>query len=247
MSARLARKVAIVTGASRGIGEVVAETLAANGASVVVNYSHNGQLADELVRRIEEDGGRALAVQADVGKVPDLQALFQKTIEHFGRVDILVNNAGVLTTKPIDQITEEDFDRDLAINVKGTFFACQLAAKHLQAGGRVINFSTSVTGRMVPTYSLYAATKGAVEQITRQLAPELSSRQITINAVAPGPVNTEMFVGGKSEAQIEATKRAIAFGRLGEPEDIAKVVLFLASEDAGWITGQVLRVNGGMI
>jgi 3-oxoacyl-[acyl-carrier protein] reductase len=186
-------------------------------------------------------------VQADVSNIANLEMLFQSTIEHFGHIDILVNNAGVMTTRPIEQITEQDFDREFATNVKGTYFACQLAARYMQAGGRIVNFSTSVLGQMTPTYSLYAATKGAVEQITRQLAKEFGAKHITINAVAPGPVNTELFTADKSEAQIEMIKRFIAFGRLGEPEDIARTVLFLASDEAAWITGQTLRANGGFI
>lgn len=247
MSTPLANKVAIVTGASRGIGLAIAESLAAHGANVVINYAHNKGSAEDIVHRIQQNGGQALAVQADVSKIADLEALFQATIAHFGRIDILVNNAGIMTTKPIEQVTEQDFDREFAINVKGTYFACQLAAKYLQAGGRIINVSTSVLGQMIPTYSLYAGTKGAVEQITRQLTKEFGPKKITINAVAPGPVNTELFSVDKSEAQIETFKRMIAFGRLGEPDDIARVVLFLASEEAGWITGQILRANGGFI
>src|SRR5258708_4456438 len=164
MSTPLANKVAIVTGASRGIGQAIAESLAAHGANVVINYARNQGFAEDIVHRIQQNGGRALAVQAHVSKIADLEALFQATIEHFGHIDILVNNAGIMTTKPIEQITEQDFDREFAINVKGTYFACQLAAKYLQAGGRIINFSTSVLGQMIPTYSLYARTKAAVEQ-----------------------------------------------------------------------------------
>lgn len=247
MSTSLANKVALVTGASRGIGQAIAETLAAAGAAVVINYARNHEQAEELVARIQQRGGQALAVQADVSRVADLQTLFQATHDRFGRLDILINNAGVMTTKPLAQVTEQDFDREYAINVKGTYFACQLAAQYLQPGGRIINFSSSVLGQMTPTYSLYAGTKGAVEQITRQLAKELSAKGITINAVAPGPVNTDLFTAGKSPAQIDAITRNIAFGRLGEPDDIARVALMLVSDDAGWITGQVLRANGGFI
>lgn len=247
MSTSLANKVALVTGASRGIGQSIAETLATSGVAVVINYARNHEQAEELVARIQQHGGQALAVQADVSRVTDLQTLFQATHDRFGRLDILINNAGVMTTKPLDQVTEQDFDREYAINVKGTYFACQLAAQYLQPGGRIINFSSSVLGQMTPTYSLYAGTKGAVEQITRQLAKELSAKGITINAVAPGPVNTDLFTAGKSPAQIDAITRNIAFGRLGEPDDIARVVLMLVSDDAGWITGQVLRANGGFI
>lgn len=247
MSPSLTKKVAIVTGASRGIGQAIAETLAANGAKVVVNYLYNKQLAEEIVHHIEQNGGQARAIQTDVGNLADLEIMFRMTIEQFGRIDILVNNAGMAVRKPIEQITEEEFDRSFATNVKGTYFACQLAARHLQAGGRIINFSTSVLGQMMPSYSLYAATKGAVEQMSRHLAREFGPKHITINTVAPGPVNTELFTADKSAEQIDAFKRMSAFGRLGEPEDIAKAVLFLTSDAAEWITGQTLRVNGGFI
>lgn len=247
MSGTLTGKVALVTGASRGIGQAIAEALAANGAQVVINYAHNQEFAEEIVNRIRQMGKQARAVQADISKVADLESLFQTTLEQFGHLDILINNAGIMTLKPLEQITEQDFDRQFATNVKGTYFACQLAARHLPDGGRIVNFSTSVLGQMIPKYSLYAATKGAVEQITRQLAKELGVKGITINAVAPGPVNTALFTSGKSVEQIDAFKHMVAMERLGEPEDIARVVLFLASEEAGWITGQVLRANGGFI
>lgn len=247
MNTPLANKVTLVTGASRGIGQAIVESQAANGANVVINYAHSKEFAEDLVHRIQQNGGQALAVQADVSKVAELEALFQASIAHFGRLDILVNNAGIMTTKPLEQVTEQDFDREFATNVKSTYFACQLAAKYLQTGGRIINFSSSVLGQMTPTYSLYAGTKGAVEQITRQLAKEFAPKHITVNAVAPGPINTQLFRTGKSDEQIETIKHMIAFGRLGEPEDIAKVVLLLASEESEWITGQVLRANGGFI
>lgn len=243
----LTGKAAIVTGASRGIGREVASALASQGASVAVNYDRNEEAARELVRRIERDGGNAVAVKADVGKVSDLGALFRETLSRFHRLDILVNSAGVLTNTPVEKVTEADFDMHFRVNVKGTYFACKMAAERMQTGGRIINFSSSVLGRMLPNYSVYAGTKGAVEQFTRQLAAEFSQKQITVNAVAPGPVETEMFMTGKTEAQLEATKRATALGRLGQPGDIAKVVLFLAEEASGWITGQVIRVNGGLV
>ncbi len=247
MDNKLAGKVALVTGASRGMGRKIAEELARYGAKVIVNYASNPGLAEDVVNGIKQNGGDALAVQADISKVADLEVLFQKTLDAYGQVDILVNNAGIMITKPLVSMTEEDFDRQFAINVKGTYFSCQLAAKHMSENGRIINFSTSVTGQMFPTYSAYAGTKGAVEQITRQLAKELGPKGITINAVSPGPVNTELFTVGKTAEQIASVGSMNSFGRLGEPEDIANVVLFLASPESQWVTGQTIRVNGGFI
>ncbi|MGO0062898.1 SDR family oxidoreductase [Brevibacillus fluminis] len=247
MEKKLSGKVAIITGASRGIGRTIAEAFAAEGAKVVVNYNSNAEKAEEVVAGITSLGGEAIAVQADVGRVADIKKLFETTLLAFGTVDILVNNAGIMMMKPLESFTEEDYDRSFDSNVKGTFFACQQAALHMSAGGSIINFSTSIAGAMFPQYSLYAGTKGAVEQFTRQLAKELGPKGITINAVAPGPVNTELFTQGKSEAQIEALTKLNSFGRLGETDDIAGVVVFLASQEARWITGQTLRVNGGYV
>lgn len=238
-------KVAIVTGASRGIGRQIAIQLAQSGAKVVVNYATNREKADEVVKMIEQSGGEAVAIAADVSKLSEVQALFAQAIERFGRPDILVNNAGIMECKPIEDVTEEMFDRHVAINVKGTYFACQQAMQHMENGGTIINFSTSVSGAMLPTYSVYAATKGAVEQLTRQLAKEFGPKQITINCIAPGQVSTELFLSGKSEELIDSYRKMNAFGRLGEPEDIANAIELLISDKARWITGQTIRVNGG--
>lgn len=238
-------KTAIVTGASRGIGRTLAEDLARSGAKVIVNYSSSPAPAEEVVESIRRQGGEALAIQADVGRIADIERLFQQSIEAFGRVDILVNNAGLMVTKPLANVTEEDFDKLFTVNVKGTYFTCQQAMRYMENNGRIINFSTSVLGVMFPAYSLYAGSKGAVEQFTRQLAKEFGPKGITINAVAPGPVNTELFNNGKTEEQIEGIRRMNSFGRLGETEDISGVVTFLASDAAQWITGQTIRVNGG--
>ncbi|MDR4435205.1 SDR family oxidoreductase [Bacillus tequilensis] len=240
-------KTAIVTGASRGIGRAIAEQLADLGIKVAVNFSSSPEKAEEAVEGIKKKGGEAVAIQADLSKVAGVESLFTKTIEAFGKVDILINNAGVNIYQPIEEVTEEDFDKQFNLNVKGTFFACQQAMKYMEEKGRIINFSTSVVGQMFPTYSVYAGTKGAVEQFTRQLAKELAVKQITINAVAPGPVNTELFTVGKTEQQIEGLKKTVALGRIGEPEDIANVIEFLVSEKSQWITGQTIRVNGGFI
>ncbi|OIB03433.1 3-ketoacyl-ACP reductase [Paenibacillus sp. LC231] len=247
MTKSLSGKVAIVTGASRGIGREIAERLAENGAKVVVNYASSPAKAEEVVSAIKQSGGEARAIQADIRQVAAIERLFGETIEVYGGIDILVNNAGIMTTKPVAAMTEEDFDQQFAINVKGTYFAIQQAFHHMNSGGRIINFSTSVVGQMFPAYSVYAGTKGAVEQFTRQLAKEFGPKGITINAVAPGPINTELFTVGKSEEQIAGIANMNAFGRLGEPDDVAGAVLFLAGEESKWITGQTIRVNGGFV
>lgn len=238
-------KVAIITGASRGIGRQTAIQLAQAGAKVVINYSSQREKAEEVVTSIVKSGGEALAVQADISQVNQVEALFAETISRFGHVDILINNGGIMNNYPLEHVTEEIFDRHFAINVKGTYFACQQAMKHLAPGGSIVNFSTSVSGAMLPTYSVYAATKGAVEQLTRQLAKEFGPKNITINCIAPGQVATELFLTGKSPEQIEGFTRMNAFGRLGEPGDIASAIELLVSDKARWITGQTLRVNGG--
>ncbi|GGA47265.1 SDR family oxidoreductase [Paenibacillus physcomitrellae] len=240
-------KVAIITGSSRGIGRQIAEQLAGLGAKVVINYSSSPEKAEEAVGMIKGQGGEAVAIQANLASLGEVEQLFKETIQAYGKVDILVNNAGLMITKPLAEMTEEDFDKQFNVNVKGTYFAIQQAMKYMSDYGRIINISTSVVGQMFPGYSVYAGTKGAVEQFTRQLAKEFGPKQITINAVAPGPVNTELFNVGKTEQQIEGMKKMNAFGRLGEPEDIANVIEFLVSEKSQWVTGQTLRVNGGFI
>ncbi|WP_312423361.1 SDR family oxidoreductase [Anaerospora hongkongensis] len=244
---KLTGKVALVTGSSRGIGRNIAEELALQGAKVIINYAGNSEKAIAVVAAIKKQGGEATVIQADISQVVEVERLFQRAMEAYGRIDILVNNAGIMITKPITAITEEDFDRIFAVNVKGTYFACQQAARHMADNGRIINFSTSVAGLMFPAYSIYAGTKGAVEQFTRQLAKEFGPKGITINAVAPGPVNTELFTVGKTKEQIQTLTTMNAFGRLGETADIAKVVLWLAGQEAQWVTGQTIRVNGGFI
>jgi 3-oxoacyl-[acyl-carrier protein] reductase len=246
MSNILKGKVALITGASRGIGRAIAERLSRDGAAVVVNYARNADAAGNVVAEIEAAGGQAFAVQADVGGVSEVVRLFDETIAHFGKLDILVNNAGIMFNKPISAVTEEEFDRVFAVNVKGTFFACQQAATRLAEGGRIINFSSTTTVMMLPTYGAYVASKGAVEQLSRSLAKELGPRGITVNVVSPGPTNTELFNAGKTEEQRQRLAQASAFGRVGQPPEIAEVVAFLASDAANWVTGQNIRVNGGL-
>ena len=244
--ASLAGKVAIVTGASRGIGRAIALRLSQEGASVVVNYARGADQAKDVVSAIEAAGGKALAVQADVSKTAEIRDLFDRTQETYSQIDILVNNAGVTFNKPVAEVTEAEFDNLFAINVKGTFFACQEAAKRMAEGGRIVNFSSSTTAIMMPNYGVYVATKGAVEQLTRSLAKELGDRQITVNVISPGPTDTELFTVGKTAEQIQRFTQMTALGRLGKVEDIADVTAFLCSEQARWITGQNIRVNGGI-
>jgi 3-oxoacyl-[acyl-carrier protein] reductase len=240
-------KVAQVTGASRGIGRAIAVRLAQDGAAVVVNYTGSQQAAQETVAAIEATGGRAIAVQADVGKRADVERLFDETLQHFGRLDLLINNAGIMFNKPVAEVTEEEFDRIFAVNVKGTFLACQQATRRMADGGRIINFSSSTTAMMLPTYGAYVATKGAVEQMSHVLAKELGPRGITVNVVSPGPTDTELFGQGKTEQDKQRFAQMAALGRLGQPQDIADVVALLVSDEARWITGQNIRANGGII
>jgi 3-oxoacyl-[acyl-carrier protein] reductase len=242
----LAHKVALVTGSSRGIGAAIAQHLAAAGAKVIVNYAAGRKAANEVVSAITGAGGEACAVQADVSKAAEVKTLFDAVLERFGRLDILVNNAGIILYKKLAEITDEEFDRLLDLNVKAVFYALREAATRLADGGRIINLSSTTTRIMLPTYGAYVATKGAVEQMTRVFAKEVGARGITVNVVSPGPVNTELFRAGKTEEDIGRMAAMAALGRIGEPEDIARVVCFLASEEAGWISGQNIGANGGL-
>ena len=242
---KLSGKVALVTGSSRGIGRAIVERLSRQGAAVAINYFSNSDKAEEVVAGIVSNGGSAVALQADVSRLKDIQRLFEHTLAHFERLDIVVNNAGIRISKDVTDIVEEEFDRLFAINVKGTFFSCQLAARRMSDNGRIINISSAVTRMMLPGYAIYSASKAAVDQITRVLAKELGGRQITVNAVAPGPVDTELFRDGKTKEQIQEMAQMAALGRIGNVEDIADAVAFLASDDARWITGQTIHVNGG--
>ena len=239
-------RVALVTGASSGIGAAVARRLAADGYAVAVNYAGNEAAANATVAAIEQAGGRALAVRADVASAADVKAMFATIEATLGRVDVLVNNAGILPYVTIAATTDEQFERTMAINVTGTFNTMREAATRLNDGGRIVNFSTSVLHMAPPTYGVYVATKGAVEALTRVFAKELRGRGITCNAVAPGPVATELFLNGKSDEVIQQIAKSAPLERLGQPEDIAGVVAFLAGPDGAWVNGQVLRANGGM-
>jgi len=241
------KKAAIVTGASRGIGAAIARRLAEDGFAVVVNYGGSAGAAAKLVQEIEGTGGRAVAVQADVADPTAVQRLFNVADSAFGGVDVLVNNAGIMKLGRFAEVDDATFDQVVAINLKGVFNCLREASRRLRNGGRIVNFSSSVIGLYQPAYGLYAATKAAVEAMTRILAKELGPRGITVNAVSPGPIATELFLADKDEATVEHIKRMNPLGRLGEVEDIARVVSLLVGPDSGWINGQVVRANGGVI
>jgi 3-oxoacyl-[acyl-carrier protein] reductase len=241
-----ASKVAIVTGASRGIGAAIAERLARDGFAVVVNYASNAAEAESVVSCLRAAGGRAIAVQADVASSADVRHLFDEAERQLGRVDVLVNNAGILKVAPLADTSDEQYERHFAINAKGTFNTLREAATRLNDGGRIVNFSSTTVAMHLPGYAVYSATKAAVEEFTRVFAKELRGRDIAVNAVAPGPVETALFLDGKSQQQVDQMAAMAPMERLGQPEDIARVVAFLAGPEAGWINGQVVRVNGGL-
>lgn len=239
-------KVAIVTGASRGIGAAVAERLASEGFTVVVNYAGGVAEAEALATKIVDAGGKAITAQADVSDPAAVTRMFDSAIAAFGRVDVLVNNAGVLKLSRIADADDALFDSEMAVNLKGSFNAMREAARRLNDGGRIINFSTSVLALRLETYGIYTASKAAVEALTAVLSKELRGRSITVNAVAPGPVATALFLDGKTPELIDHYAKMNPLERLGKPEDIADVVAFLAGPQGGWVNGQVLRANGGM-
>jgi 3-oxoacyl-[acyl-carrier protein] reductase len=240
------QRVAIVTGGSRGIGQAVAERLAADGLAVAIAYASNADEADVTVQRITAAGGRAIAVQADVADDHAVEALFERTERELGGVDVVVNAAGVMSLAPLAELDLAVLDRMHRTNIRGTFVVDQQAARRVRSGGAIINFSTSVKKLALPTYSAYAASKGAVDAMTRVLAKELRGRDITVNAVAPGPTATALFLDGKDDETIERMAKMNPLERLGTPKDIAEVVSFLASP-ARWVNGQVVYANGGMV
>jgi 3-oxoacyl-[acyl-carrier protein] reductase len=240
-------KVAIVTGASRGIGAAVAERLARDGFTVVINYSSDAAPAEALARKIEDKGARALTAKADVSDPQAVHGMFDAVEAAFGGVDVLVNNAGIMPLSTIADTDDATFERLVDVNLKGTFNTLREAARRLRDGGRIINFSSSVVALLQPTYGVYAGTKAAVEAMTSILSKELRGRNITVNAVAPGPTATDLFLHGKPQEVVDRFAKLAPLERLGQPADIAAAVAFLAGPDGAWINGQTLRANGGII
>ncbi|HEY4296245.1 MAG TPA: SDR family oxidoreductase [Paraburkholderia sp.] len=239
-------QVAIVTGASRGIGAAVAQRLAKDGFAVTVNYASSSREADALVAELTAAGAKAIAVKADVSNADDVRRMFEITEQQLGKVDVLVNNAGVLKTVPLADTSDALYDQTFDINVRGTFNTLREAAARMNDGGRIVNFSSTTLALNMPGYAVYNATKAAVEAFTHVFAKELRGRNITVNAVAPGPIATSLFLEGKTDEQIQNFAKMPPLQRLGQPDDIASVVAMLVSGDAGWVNGQILRANGGL-
>jgi len=239
------KKAALVTGGSGGIGRAVATRLADDGFAVTVHYSGNAANAQQVVDEIKARGGQAIAVQADVTDATQVERLFRESADAFGRIDVAVNTAGIMPLSPIAKLDLEVFDKVIATNLRGTFLVLGQAAQRLSPGGRIIAFSSSVIAKAFPTYGPYVASKAGVEGLVHVLANELRGRSITVNAVSPGPVATDLFLKGKTDAQVEQLSKMPPLERLGQPEDIAGVVSFLAGPDGGWVNGLVLRANGG--
>jgi 3-oxoacyl-[acyl-carrier protein] reductase len=238
-------KSSIVTGASGGIGRAIAVRLAHDGYAVAVHYAGHSDNADSVAAEIKAAGGKAITVKADVGNADDVQQLFQTAMSAFGPLDVVVSSAGIMPLSPIEKSDVATFDKVIATNLRGTFLVLAQAAQHLTGGGRIVALSSSVVAKSFPTYGAYIASKAGVEGLVRVLANELRGRNITVNAVAPGPVGTELFLKGKSEALIKELTGLAPLERLGLPEDIANVISFLVSPAGGWINAQVLRANGG--
>ena len=238
-------KTAIITGASGGIGKAIALRLAADGFNVVLHYSGKSAPVQETIKQIEAAAGKAVGVSADVTKEKEVASIFKEAISAFGTIDVVVHSAGIMPLSPIVENDVELFDKVIATNLRGTFLVLAQAAKQIAQGGRIMALSSSVIAKSTPTYGAYIASKAGVEGLVKVLAAEMRGRQVSVNAIAPGPVATPLFLEGKSKEQIEQLSKIAPFERLGQPEDVARVVSFLAGPDGGWVNAQVVRPNGG--
>ncbi len=238
-------KTAIITGASGGIGKAIALRLAADGFNVVLHYSGKSDPVQETIKQIEAAAGKAVGVSADVTKEKEVASIFKEAISAFGTINVVVHSAGIMPLSPIVENDIELFDKVIATNLRGTFLVLAQAAKQIAQGGRIMALSSSVIAKSTPTYGAYIASKAGVEGLVKVLAAEMRGRQVSVNAIAPGPVATPLFLEGKSKEQIEQLSKIAPFERLGQPEDIAHVVSFLAGPDGGWVNAQVVRPNGG--
>ena len=252
MNKRLTEKVAIVTGSGRGIGRAIALKLGKEGAFIVVNYHKSAEEAKAVVDEIQQQGGEAVAIRADMSQVAEINQLFDKAIDYFGKLDILVSNAGIEHFGKLEEVTPEEFDRTFAVNTRGQFFAMREAAKRISDGGRIVCMSSVSTTHAVPNHAVYAGSKAANEAFARHLALDLGVRGITVNAVAPGATKTDMydkyvnFYSQSDEPIDEQMKQLSPLGRAGVPQDIANVITFLVSDEGGWLTGQTIHATGGM-
>ncbi|OTG61050.1 3-ketoacyl-ACP reductase [Acinetobacter sp. ANC 4204] len=241
------KKVILITGASRGIGAFTASLLAQQGHSIIINYANNDQEANAVVQKIQANGGTATAFKANISHSDEVTQLFDYAIQTYGRLDVLMNNAGIMRLNKIEDVDDETIDQLLAINLKGPLYTMREAAKRLAHGGKIINLSSSVVGMKLETYGVYTASKAAIESLTAILAKELRGKNITVNAIAPGPTATALFLEGKSDELIARLIQAAPLERLGTVEDIAAVLDFAVNEGSNWINAQILRVNGGIV
>lgn len=243
----MSKKVILITGASRGIGAFTANVLAQQGHSIIINYARHDEEANKVVNKILASGGSASAFKANIAHSNEVKALFEYVIQTYGRLDVLINNAGIMALSKIEHVEDDSINQLLDVNLKGSLYTMREAAKHLSSGGKIINLSSSVVGMNLEQYGVYTATKAAIESLTVILAKELRGRNITVNAIAPGPTATELFLDGKSEELIKKLSQAAPLERLGTVEDIAAVLDFAVNNASNWVNAQVLRVNGGMI
>lgn len=243
----MSKKVILITGASRGIGAFTANVLAQQGHSIIINYARHDEEANKVVNKILASGGSASAFKANIAHSNEVKALFEYVIQTYGRLDVLINNAGIMALSKIEHVEDDSINQLLDVNLKGSLYTMREAAKHLSSGGKIINLSSSVVGMNLEQYGVYTATKTAIESLTVILAKELRGRNITVNAIAPGPTATELFLDGKSEELIKKLSQAAPLERLGTVEDIAAVLDFAVNNASNWVNAQVLRVNGGMI